>query len=196
MRVVYLIFLFIFSFNFAIAEDTDYFKERMDFAKRKDYSPYKLYLAHIVLLDEHYKLAADPKTTIEEMNEPLLKLSEMNPIGVKVNNTIADFMEYVYQQSGSSDEAKPLLEISREKRKKAKAILDSILASGDGKSKKSAYKVINLIEEDNILEYYKLTKIGQSVTQDGPLFYDIIEVKDDEGEIHEVFFDISIFYKG
>lgn len=176
------------------ASDENYLKARMDLAKSKEYQPYPLYAMHIALLEEHYKLGADSEKSIDEINKPLQQLSEIYPLGIQVNNAIAGFLEYVAGLNDDKEQAKDLLNIAEKKRAKANKILSTILESGDGKSPASAYKVINLIEEDAVLEHYNLTKVSQTLVEVNSTPYDELVVKDKNGKENKVFFDISLFY--
>ena len=166
----------------------------MDLANSSDYQPYHLYAMHIALLEEHYKLGADPDKSINEINKPLQQLSDIYPLGVQVNNAIAGFLEYVAGLSEDKEQAEGLLDIAKKKRAKASEILNTIIDSGDGKSPKTAYKVINLIEEDAVLEHQELVKVSQSVLEVDSVPYDELVVKDKNGKESKVFFDISLFY--
>lgn len=176
------------------ASDEDYLQARMDLANSSDYQPYPLYAMHIALLEEHYRLGADPDKSINEINKPLQKLSEIYPLGVQVNNAIAGFLEYAAELSKDEEQAEDLLDIAKKKRAKASKILDTILDSGDGKSPKSAYKVINLIEEDAVLGHYELVKVSQSVLEVDSVPYDELVVKDKNGKESKMYFEISLFY--
>jgi DNA polymerase III delta prime subunit len=192
-KIILTIFMFLSCLVYA--SDEDYLQARMDLAKSNDYQPYPLYAMHIALLEEHYKLGADPEKSIDEINKPLQQLSDIYPIGVQVNNAIAGFLEYVAGLSEDKEQAEGLLRIAEKKRSKASEILNTILDSGDGNSLESAYKVINLIEEDAVLEHYELTKVSQSVLEVNSLHYDELVVKDKSGKESKVFFEISLFYK-
>lgn len=188
-------FIIVLLSSVASASDENYLDARMDLAKSPDYHPYPLYAMHIALLEEHYKLGADPKKSIDEINKPLQQLSEIYPLGVQVNNAIAGFLEYVVSLSDDKEQAKGLLDIAEKKREKANAILKTILDSGDGKSPASAYKVINLIEEDAILTHFNLRKVSQSVIEVNSTPYDELVTKNESGNEQKIFFDISLFYK-
>lgn len=72
--------------------------------------------------------------------------------------------------------------------------LAGILASGDGKSRETAFKVDSIREEYEVLGHLGLRMEAQSlVTADKP--YDVMRaVNLSTGEIVEVWFDISSFF--
>lgn len=178
------------------ADARDYLAERRALAASEGYNPYGLMVVHKALMDEHYKLGADPKTTVAQINEPLQKLLEMYPLGIQANQAVAGFLEYLVKQSnGDSDkEAKDLLEIAKDKRAKADAILASILSTGNGETAETAFEVINIIEEYAVLEHFKLEKVSQSLVVGKNKTYDLLTVKTEDGIEKSIFFDISLFY--
>ncbi len=191
-----LIFSTLLFCNFTYSNDpVDYRQERIDFAGQPDYQPYLLQIMQNELLEEHFKLAQDKNASINEINEPLHKLSEMYPLGIHVNNAIAGFLEYIASASESDEEKNSMLELSQKKREKANSILQSILSSGDGKSLDTAYEVINIIEEYAVLEYLELQKEDQDLVAQNDRFYDVITANDKNGETISLYFDITIFYK-
>lgn len=192
-RVVVILFFLIP--HFANASEENYLQARMELAKAEDYNPYPLQIMHLGFLQEHYKLASDPEKSIQEINEPLKQLSDIYPLGIQVNNAIADFLEYVADNSGDNVNTKSLLDVATKKRSKARAILSTILVSGDGKAPSSAYKVINIIEEDAVLEHFGFIKVSQSVIEVNSIPYDELVVNDKNGVKNKLYFDISLFYK-
>jgi Domain of unknown function (DUF4919) len=81
----------------------------------------------------------------------------------------------------------------------AKGLMQSILDSGDGKSQKTAYVVINTSEEYAVLEFLGIRSTGQSLilghtnqTSGGPAFDVLHSTKN--GQEMDVYFDIAKFY--
>jgi hypothetical protein len=72
-------------------------------------------------------------------------------------------------------------------------MVDAILASGDGKSAQTAFHVIGVDEEYFILRIMRL-KLGKQslVVKDGA--FDVLDVADEQGTQHELWFDISGFF--
>lgn len=197
MQKIILALLMLLLSNAALGEESpDYLAERRALAASENYNPYGLMMQHKVLLDEHYRLGADPKTSVAEINEPLQKLVEMYPLGVQVNQALAGFLEYLVRQSDDAEDesAKGLLEIAKKKRAKAEAILASILLTGNGESPSTAFEVINIIEEYAVMEHFKLERIDQALVIDKDKMFDVLTVKTSEGKEKSIYFDISLFY--
>jgi hypothetical protein len=81
----------------------------------------------------------------------------------------------------------------------AKGLMQSILDSGDGKSQKTAYVVINTSEEYAVLEFLGIRSTGQSLilghtnqTSGGPAF-DVLHTTQN-GQNMDIYFDIAKFY--
>ncbi len=72
-------------------------------------------------------------------------------------------------------------------------LIRSILTSGDGKSKKTAYQVISLEEERAFLQQMGFKIEKQSLIRDGDRAWDMIEaIKADSKEKQTIYFDVSI----
>jgi hypothetical protein len=78
----------------------------------------------------------------------------------------------------------------------ASGLIRSIMATGDGKSKESAFEVIGTQEEHVILSVLGLPAFGnQSLMPGKPHSYDVIEVNDAKsGQKISVYFNIDAFY--
>ena len=191
----------LFVWHGVLAEEApiDYAAARMELAASKDYSPYMLQLMHNELMNRHYELAQDPDTSIDEINEPLAELESMYPLGIQVNYTVAEFLEYVAflleEQGEAQSEIHSLIELAESKRKKAGAILDSILESGDGNSPESAYVVINIIEEYAVLDHFGLRLSSQSLLNKDGRVYDVIVGTAEDGTERDFYFDVTSFFR-
>jgi Domain of unknown function (DUF4919) len=75
-------------------------------------------------------------------------------------------------------------------------LIRSIMATGDGKSKESAFEVIGTQEEHVILSVLGLPPFGKQALMPGkPHSYDVIEVDDPKsGQKTSVYFNIDAFY--
>ena len=72
-------------------------------------------------------------------------------------------------------------------------LLDSILTSGDGKSRKTAWKVIHATEEYEVLRLLKAIPRKQSIKKGNPPC-DVLKVTID-GKRHTLYFDISLVFE-
>jgi hypothetical protein len=78
----------------------------------------------------------------------------------------------------------------------AASLIRSILATGDGKTKETAFEVIGTFEEHLIMNVLGLPAFGsQSLIPGQPHSYDLLEVTDPRtGQKASVFFNIDLFY--
>jgi hypothetical protein len=75
----------------------------------------------------------------------------------------------------------------------ASGLIHSILSSGDGKSVASAYKVIYVREEYNVLNALGLSPQSQSLSEQNGRDYDVLRVTNArDGSIFELYFDTTI----
>ena len=171
----------------------------MELAKSPDYNPYMLQVLHNELMGRHFELAQDPNSSIEEINEPLAELESIYPLGVQVNFTVADFIDYVVvlmeEQGEARSDIEPLIELANSRRQTARAILDSILDSGDGNSPESAYVVINIIEEYAVLDHFGLRLTNQSLLNKDGKVYDLVVGTAEDGTERDFYFDVTIFFR-
>ncbi len=196
MKFIIVAIILTFSSSQLFADDAiDYQHERIEFASKENYQPYVLQTMSYALLEKHFKLAANPDTTVMEINQPLQQLADAYPLGIQVNYAIAGFLEYVASLGDDVEGKKGMLETAQKKKDKAKAILQSILSSGNGESTKTAFQVINILEEDAVLEHLQLDKLDQTVIESGNTTFDEITTKNKNGDTKLVYFDISIFHK-
>jgi hypothetical protein len=92
----------------------------------------------------------------------------------------------VYQKLGNQEEAAFQHSV-------VKAYLDSILVSGDGKSSKTAFFVVDEGEEYfylNIVLHIGLPTSQSLIRQDGHSF-DMLKVKDEDGKEREIWFNVD-----
>jgi hypothetical protein len=73
-----------------------------------------------------------------------------------------------------------------------RALLDSLLKSGDGKSEETAYAVISTREEYIILQVKGLKPLKQSIVTEKHHQYDTMEVEDQKGGRQTLFFNIDM----
>ena len=78
-------------------------------------------------------------------------------------------------------------------RRVMRGLVGAILASGDGGSARTAYHVIGVDEEYFLLGLRHLTSQKQSLVLQGGAF-DVLDATDEQGQHHDVWFDISSFF--
>jgi hypothetical protein len=181
-----------------------YRKMRYRFAAAKGYNAYTLAVLQEGLLSQHQHRATNSQATMTEINEPLSQLAELYPVGITVNRVVANFVEHVakapFADADATDnnhdaQRKEMLSIAMEKRAKAQGLMQSILSSGDGQSPASAYHVINVIEEYEVLAELKLKRISQTVLEVQDRTYDVLVCKTKGRRKLTLYFDINRFYK-
>ena len=70
-------------------------------------------------------------------------------------------------------------------------LMEGILATGDGKSSKSAYIVISPRHEYHLLDYLGLTSSMQALRHEGGHSFDVLTVTDENIEKKEIYFNID-----
>jgi hypothetical protein len=75
-------------------------------------------------------------------------------------------------------------------------VTDSILATGDGKTTKTAWKVLNIEEEYNLLRtVFEIFQVEhQSLLHENHRHYDILTAKTEKGDVVSFYFDITEFF--
>lgn len=158
-----------------------YTKLRLDYAKSKDYDPY----------DREYQDAAKKADSLfykEKKQREALAVIEpfikKNPYCVYLLQTKASMLRAM----GKTNEAD-------EVRQTWFGIINSIMASGDGKSFQTAMQVISVAEEYDVLRVLKWEMVDQAMTNHGSHFYDILTVKNTarpDVEPFDIYFNIDI----
>lgn len=73
----------------------------------------------------------------------------------------------------------------------ARGLMNAILASGDGKTTKTAYVVVTISEEYDVLHTLELELGQQALASEGGHVYDRMETKTESGEARTIFFQID-----
>jgi hypothetical protein len=60
-------------------------------------------------------------------------------------------------------------------------LLDSILASGDGRSPETAFHVFQVKEEYVVLKYFRLNMVQQELLEQGVQHFDLMHCEDTDG---------------
>jgi hypothetical protein len=71
-------------------------------------------------------------------------------------------------------------------------LIKSVMSSGDGKSAKTAYHVINISEEYRVLEYLELEILEQNLLEVSGHSFDKITAKDADGKTKDIYFNIDL----
>lgn len=163
-------------------EDTsktvEYTNLRLDYSRSKEYSPYNPEVIDIrhdcrALIKE-----GKFKEAIEKANRGLEK--------DKYNIQLLIILAASYRELGDIDNAEKYGKLW-------KYLVDSIMASGDGKSFKTAFKVISVNEEYAILTALGLERTKQILVEKDGSEFDVLTVKDAETDKEfELYFNVDI----
>lgn len=74
-----------------------------------------------------------------------------------------------------------------------RGLMNSVVASGDGKTPETAYITISVSEEYDVLEIFGLKPVSQGLLQ-GPSLVDAFTVKDSQGKELEIYFNPSAHF--
>ncbi|MEW6278506.1 MAG: DUF4919 domain-containing protein [Candidatus Eremiobacterota bacterium] len=69
--------------------------------------------------------------------------------------------------------------------------LKVIFASGDGKSARTAFHVISLAEEFDVLSLLELKRVGQELLQENGHHYDVLTARRENGQEVRVYFNVD-----
>lgn len=158
---------------------SDFFSLRMAYTKTKIYNPYDI---------EFDDLRKEIKLDIEEENfeealEIANKILEKRYIDIRTHL----FCSYIYKQLNDSAKSDYHYNIYN-------GFMNSIYFSGDGKNEKTAFIVIEVSEEYDLLNWLKLNFAGQSLILKDGYSFDVMKVFDENRET-ELFFNIDLALK-
>ena len=158
---------------------SDFFTLRMAYTKTKIYNPYD------IKFDDFRKKI---KLNIEDKNfkealEIADKILEERYIDIRTHL----YCSYIYAQLGDSARSDYHYNIYN-------GLMNSIYFSGDGKSEKNAFIIIEVSEEYDLLNWLKLNFAGQSLILKDGYSFDVMKVFDENKET-ELFFNIDLALK-
>lgn len=175
-------------------EQTDYTAIRFAYAAMPDYNAYTIQIVESALADEamvDWNAGRSPQAL-----EKIQELVAQWPLSLEGHLRLADGAAVVLRSLKEPKVIALMTDLERHHRTVYRGIIASIQASGDGKSKQTAYKVISIPEENWLLRELRLRKMGQSLETEGGKSYDYIEAQPlDGGERRTVIFDINAFYR-
>jgi hypothetical protein len=171
----------------------EYERLRFEFAAADDYNAYAIQLIEKVLIDE--AMAAWKNGDVINTTKSLQKVLEVCPVSIEAHRRLADMYEVLLEQTDEADLVAELERLEHKHREVADGLIESIENSGDGKTKVTAYKVISISEEYMLLFYMGLSRETQALISSEEGSFDFITAVDADGNLHEIYFDISAFYK-
>lgn len=93
-------------------------------------------------------------------------------------------LSYIYQQL--DDEARAAWHLQF-----ARGLIGSLLTSGDGRSAETAFRVITVREEYEMLRALSLESLNQRLIVHEGRYYDVLTVRDANGAEGEIFFEVT-----
>lgn len=93
-------------------------------------------------------------------------------------------MAYIYQQLEDGTRAEWHLRFAR-------GLISALLKSGDGRSPETAFQVITVREEYELLRAFNLQALQQRLIVHNNQYYDVLTVRDINGDEGEIFFEVS-----
>jgi len=189
--------LFAFAGSGAFAQDAaparDFNAERLAMANAPDYNGYALSMGEQNAASAYIALARDRNATPEARQAALDTMLQKYPLSIVAHGIAGKHYRDLAQ---SSEPANPeLLAKFEYHRATMRAIVDGILAGGDGKTQATAWTVIHTGEEYTVMELLGLEVKDQALIMgDNGKPYDLFTVTDETGKEFGVFFDISSFF--
>jgi len=104
-----------------------------------------------------------------------------------VNDGLLGAIGDAYQKSGNEQKAKWYSDLSHNVR-------HGLFLSGDGKTAKTAYYVMNIDEEYRVMRAFDYSVSVQSLMRVDGQSYDLLAGKDDKGKTVELYFNICAFF--
>lgn len=158
------------------------------------FNPYATQVMEKTLTDECKKLWREGKgpDAISKCKEVLAVF----PASYLANRMLADMLQVLANvQSITEQQREQLRDLETKYRAAADGLLQSILASGDGKTEDTAYRVITISEEYLLIWYFGCIRLEQSLVAHGDKKLDALRVRDKDGNERTIYFDVSPFAK-
>lgn len=157
-----------------------------------DYQPYQIQMAEYAATEKFIK-------TWEKDQEYFKALSEIRPFlderpdAIEARRLVADAFDLI-RKNETGDLQKLATEQSEKFRGEYQGLIDSILQGKDGLSEQSAFWVISIAEQHEVLRYLKLKPESQALVQGKSNAYDRWETTDDQGRKRTIYFEIGHFF--
>lgn len=117
---------------------------------------------------------------------------QMFPASVLANHALAEMMQEVMRMpSMNAEQRQAVMLMEAGYRSTAEGLIKSILASGDGKTEASAFRVISVNEEHIVLAARGLRPIEQGLVRRGDRVYDRVRAQSGDGTEAVLFFDVT-----
>ena len=168
--------------------------QRNDLLARADFDPLQLEKEERSAIEASVKLWHEGKTA--DALVPLHQLLDKYPISIAGFRFLAEAME-AWATAASTPEHKAGFSAAGEKyRAFYESLVESILSSGDGKSEVTAYRVLDVSEEYELVHYMHLEPSEQVLINNTATgrAYDRITAKNKAGKESVIFFDITKFW--
>jgi hypothetical protein len=178
-----------------------------DWSEKTDFSEVRLKYASVTGYNAYLAQAVEKALIAEAMQEwesgnkaealaKLRKVTEACPLSIEAYRRLADGFAVFIRSTENPEKKSKLESIERHYRIVAEGLLKSIVASGDGKKPKTAFKVISIPEEYMTLWYLGLKPESQSMEQSDGRPFDVVKVRHQKTrEESTIYFDIQAFYK-
>lgn len=177
-----------------IAQETDYAAMRMEFASRTNYNAYLIQAVEKALIAECMTAwrAGDTVAAFSNLNAAV----DACPVSIEAHRRLADAYGVLQGKTEGKKQKTELKALEDKHRDIAEGLVRSVVASGDGRTPKTAYRAISIPEEYMTLWFLGLDVIKQELDEGKHGTFDVFTVTDREGSKQKVYFDISKFKKG
>ncbi len=174
--------------SLAMGADSEYTTMRLNFAAQPGYNPYVIQSIEKAKINE--AMAAWRKGDVVTAFKEFKAILEVNPVSIETHRRMADGYKNLVKDAKNEQQKQELLQLENKHLTIAEGLIKSIISSGDGKSSKTAFKVISIPEEYMALWYLGLIAEKAELDKTGP--FDVISAKNKEGNVEKVYFDVSI----
>ncbi|MBP5797728.1 MAG: DUF4919 domain-containing protein [Bacteroidales bacterium] len=150
-------------------------------ATRSDYDPYKR--AKIDALREAFEKDTPSKEDWEKAAKEIDKELETDPTNIRF---------HWYKQIIYSNLYGPDSEKTADAYNQVVMLLSAVTSTGDGRSKETAFHVINVADEYGIMDICGLSPTMQSLVKDKGQSYDVMDLKENEYGLKSMYFNITV----
>ena len=150
-------------------------------ATRPDYNPYKT--SNYDALHKAIEKETPEKEDWEKAAQAIDDQLKTDPTNIRFHL----YKQIVYENLYGSESEKTL-----EAYNQVIMLLSAVRATGDGRSKETAFHVISVVDEYGIMDVFGLSLKMQSLVEDKGQSYDVMELEENKYGLESMYFNITV----
>ena len=171
-----------------------YLNLRKKIVAAKDYNPYTLQMSEYVATELFLKTWEKDQEYFKALQE-IKPFLDSRPEAIEANRLVAEAFELMAKHE--TGETKTFAEEQGKRfRQDYEGLINSILTGKDGLTQETAFWVISIAEQHEVMRHLKLKPGTQSLVQGKNGMYDFWETTDETGNKKNIYFDITHFMNG